>query len=321
MNNKRYNWLDSAKTIGILLVVLGHIPSEYGYKWAIFLFHMPLFFMLSGYLYKFVDVKSEFKRCCKSLLIPYLIYSLALFGLWVIGKRTFDIGLLSNILTSNQNAMISVATSMCPLWFIVSLMIMRLVASGLGDAKLKNTPPICLCMCLIASGVGLFASNDWFKIGSTLLCLPFFIFGIWLKQDGLVEKVVSKDNAKLKACACVMITGAALYEGYCNGAVDCIQSQYGDSLFTFYCVGTILSLMFICLCRILLNFESKVLRNISQGTLLILSVHYAMIGPLNSILGKYNWGFIAIATIIMLVCYILILFCKRWMPVLIGKWK
>lgn len=33
MSNKRYYWVDSAKSIGILLVVLGHIPSEYGYDY------------------------------------------------------------------------------------------------------------------------------------------------------------------------------------------------------------------------------------------------------------------------------------------------
>ena len=50
LTKKRLNYLDYAKGIGILLVVLGHIYNNSVKLW-IYSFHMPLFFIISGYLY------------------------------------------------------------------------------------------------------------------------------------------------------------------------------------------------------------------------------------------------------------------------------
>lgn len=49
--NKRIEWVDTAKGIGIILMIFGHISLEYGQihiKQVISAFHMPLFFMLAG---------------------------------------------------------------------------------------------------------------------------------------------------------------------------------------------------------------------------------------------------------------------------------
>lgn len=49
---ERINWIDWAKAISILLVVMGHSNYSCGAVGnLIFLFHMPFFFFLSGYLF------------------------------------------------------------------------------------------------------------------------------------------------------------------------------------------------------------------------------------------------------------------------------
>ena len=61
---KRLEWIDLAKGIGIILMVIGHMPSipSAVHNW-IFSFHMPLFFFLSGYMFKKKKVKGKcFKR-------------------------------------------------------------------------------------------------------------------------------------------------------------------------------------------------------------------------------------------------------------------
>lgn len=69
MNRQRYEqekkWVDDVKVIACILVVLGHffqsmtkaniLPANDLYKWfntTIYYFHVPLFFMCSGYLYQ-----------------------------------------------------------------------------------------------------------------------------------------------------------------------------------------------------------------------------------------------------------------------------
>ena len=67
MNTKRLDWIDIAKGIGIILVVLGHtlVPQVRetgfaGFLWIfIYNFHMPLFFFLSGYLIETEDATNR----------------------------------------------------------------------------------------------------------------------------------------------------------------------------------------------------------------------------------------------------------------------
>jgi fucose 4-O-acetylase-like acetyltransferase len=69
----RIQWIDTCKGIGIIAVVLGHgIISTSLY---VYFFHMPLFFCLSGYLYRPHIKYLEFvRRKALHLLVPYLSF-------------------------------------------------------------------------------------------------------------------------------------------------------------------------------------------------------------------------------------------------------
>lgn len=80
-------WVDNLKVFGIIAVILGHMNSPYGtfiYSW-----HMPLFFMLSGFFLRTDEALTAFvRRSFKRLMVPYFIF--ALIGLGVeITKRHF----------------------------------------------------------------------------------------------------------------------------------------------------------------------------------------------------------------------------------------
>lgn len=51
-SRERIDCLDIAKGIGMLLVVLGHADPPKALRYAIFAFHMPMFFMISGMVYR-----------------------------------------------------------------------------------------------------------------------------------------------------------------------------------------------------------------------------------------------------------------------------
>jgi fucose 4-O-acetylase-like acetyltransferase len=71
---QRIAWLDVAKGIGIALVVSAHVLRETTFGWMIFLFHMPLFFMLSGMVQYRQDLTPLLVKKARSLLIPYATY-------------------------------------------------------------------------------------------------------------------------------------------------------------------------------------------------------------------------------------------------------
>lgn len=69
-NIKREIWIDYAKTILIFLMVLGHNSLPYIESKLIYAFHMPAFFILSGYLYK----PKKWYKTLKCMLIPILFF-------------------------------------------------------------------------------------------------------------------------------------------------------------------------------------------------------------------------------------------------------
>ncbi|MBE6223870.1 MAG: hypothetical protein E7122_01390 [Bacteroidales bacterium] len=82
----RLPWIDTVKGLGILLVFLGHssIPVAH----SIYMFHMPLFYILCGLCWdtnKYISLpfRSYWKKKFRSYIIPYLkisIVCLLLYG-------------------------------------------------------------------------------------------------------------------------------------------------------------------------------------------------------------------------------------------------
>jgi fucose 4-O-acetylase-like acetyltransferase len=84
--SKRIAYLDVAKGIGILLVILGHNyvkASVPGMEKFIFSFHMPFFFLLSGMLFKpNYPLWVLFKRRFGTLIRPYLAAIILLYSVY-----------------------------------------------------------------------------------------------------------------------------------------------------------------------------------------------------------------------------------------------
>ena len=77
MNQKRLLWIDTAKVIGISLMILGHRNLlDINSTKVIFSFHMPLFFIISGMFWKNINLDKTIKSISKTLLLPFTIIAL-----------------------------------------------------------------------------------------------------------------------------------------------------------------------------------------------------------------------------------------------------
>lgn len=73
----RLDYVDVCKWLGISLVIFGHMkmPGEV-LQW-IYAFHMPLFFVLSGYTYRAQRIDKEFlMKKIKTIYVPFLLFAL-----------------------------------------------------------------------------------------------------------------------------------------------------------------------------------------------------------------------------------------------------
>jgi fucose 4-O-acetylase-like acetyltransferase len=78
--NGRLAWVDAAKGVGILLVIAGHVWTRGPVRDAIYAFHMPLFFLLSGYMVRPQPMIPLTLRQARILLIPFAAFSFLLIG-------------------------------------------------------------------------------------------------------------------------------------------------------------------------------------------------------------------------------------------------
>ncbi len=73
----RLDYVDVCKWLGISLVIFGHMkmPGEV-LQW-IYAFHMPLFFVLSGYTYRAQRIDKEFlMKKIRTIYVPFLLFAL-----------------------------------------------------------------------------------------------------------------------------------------------------------------------------------------------------------------------------------------------------
>ena len=138
--NKRDIWVDNVKTIACFFVVLGHfyqsmvksniVPDNFLYHWfneTIYMFHVPLFFICSGYLYqkysKVYNFNIWWKNVIKKLInlgIPYFVFSLLTWILKVVFSSNVNnqIGGLIDILFFHPTS---------PYWYLYTLFFLFLI--------------------------------------------------------------------------------------------------------------------------------------------------------------------------------------------------
>ncbi len=179
MNQRRVLWLDVAKGITIILMMLGHTSIPKPINSFIFSFHMPLFFMASGWCTSWNNstLRTFTVRKIKSLVVPFVIYSfLVLLIAWIIDYDS--ITLLSVIKNGWQGY---------ALWFIpvlfLALVISRIVMT-VPDKKIQ----VILAIALMFNGTVL--RYNRISLPWTLSSVPYAAFlvliGGWLKKISFI---------------------------------------------------------------------------------------------------------------------------------------
>ncbi|WP_329903425.1 acyltransferase family protein [Porphyromonas pogonae] len=126
-----------AKAIGITLVAYGHFgsmldkPAWYALsKEWVYLFHMPLFLMLSGYLFhrtlQRYTSREVVLRAFKRLIIPYLIFAYLITLLQVLQLRGSDEGVTWQMFVSPLYEAQTGSSNY--LWFLPALFILQIFA-------------------------------------------------------------------------------------------------------------------------------------------------------------------------------------------------
>lgn len=135
MSKDRVDWIDYAKCLACILVITGHLmqslvkanvlPDSIGYEWfntTIYYFHVPLFFICSGFLYqyndKIIDCRSWFSNLVKKAIVlglPYFFFSTVTWLLKVLFANSV------NDQSTNSLLLTLFAHPVSPYWFLYIL--------------------------------------------------------------------------------------------------------------------------------------------------------------------------------------------------------
>lgn len=208
------------------------------------------------------------------------------------------------------------------MWFLVSLMIMRLVSSLLPRHMIPASV-LFFIVAIVLKHIGVFNDErDIFQLQSTTLCYQYFVFGYLLRNK--LSIYVFK---KLPKCYILILsivgTIALLFLGAKYvGSVNLFRGKTGHNLPMLLIVSYGVSILLLKFFELTLNYSSRIIQKLSTGTLFIVCTHQTAILLFVHFLNTQNRIVPALITLlIILISYCFILLLDKSFPLLLGKNK
>lgn len=314
----RIKWIDWSKGLGILLVILGHTFCPNSIKVWLYSFHMPLFFFLSGYVFKMKT--NSFKEFLisriKSLFIPALIFESILLIYTVIEgmilRDTYELNLTSKLLgiiIQRRGGVLSYAP-----WFLICLFTTQIILYFFLK-KIKNNKSL-LMMGIISSFIGYIYCTKigvilpW-AIDASLNAILFFILGYVLKQSVLFSTVTQRKYLPLYIIINIVVCVIQIILQ--DTMLDMYSNSYGN--YFAYILASISGIFSIITLSKSFNLGSH-LQFIGENSIIYYSLHTIILSVIGVILQKFN---IHVTSQYTLIVGLLIVFITCWMLYFIAK--
>ena len=237
---KRIEWIDTAKGIGLICVILGHMRVPYLSTW-IYTFHMPLFFFLSGAVFsgRKYSFREYVKRKLKSLVLPYFALGGGIFLFFCIVYAVQGQPIIAYMEMLKD---FLVQEHYWTVWFLACLFLVELLYYGI-HALCGKYPAVASALSLLICVFGLlryhlgWGSLPW-NLDVALVAQFFFHCGYLLKgqynrlegirqikslKKGLIAVGLLALNA-IPGFLCIRVSGESL---------DMSIGMYGNEVLTF----------------------------------------------------------------------------------------
>ena len=334
---ERINWIDWAKTLAACTVVFCHLPQsqEWFYYRYVQSVIIVIFFFISGYLKKDRgDDKKNWKQYCYGLIMPYFIYNAIIYPYWLL-KYYFTYGampdlfaairpVIGTLLLQHENNIAEPLDG--PLWYLPAILIMHITIDL--SRKTKHQHLIMIVLCVVS--FVLYAANKYWYFAPNLTPmglmrnLPYYYLGYVLGR----QKLFRETNIKRDLTSCVLcLTTSILFFAWHLQAF--YSGQYLLHIILFYPVNVGFLFGVLYGCKSLNFIHSKMIVNLSIGTLIIVGLHIVLISGINvavEYLRKinhtacYQWyEALPLSVFIVALLYPLILLAKSYAPILLGK--
>lgn len=189
-HKSKNNYISIAKALGIILMVIGHSGCPPAISKFIYLFHMPLFFICSGYFFMEISdwssLYSFYKKRMKGLYWPYLKWSL----LFLLLHNTFrHLHITASVFYQKEDYirqlikmifMTDYELLIRPFWFIKELFYASLIVATISflNSRLstKKKPELFFAIAIILSVISKFVPLIPLIGDCSVLCLSILYY-------------------------------------------------------------------------------------------------------------------------------------------------
>lgn len=302
-----------------MLVVFAHCPCvPYTLDALIVGFHMPAFFIISGYLHKCQSsVCNCIKKNYKRLIVPAFLFSCLCYVFWLLKfllNNNFSVK--ECIIKPLMGLFIydrTVATPVCGvIWFLVVLFLCFLLLDcTMYFIRRKGVIILALLFMVITTFFAISEYKDFqygYYLQRTMISFPYVAFGFLCHEYNLLR--MGKYSFVIACGLTVIYLFLALY----NGHVGIHSYTFGKSVLVYWLEAIIGSLALFHWTGLMKKAPMWIV-HISSGTIVILCLHRAFISLLFYI--GANPYFITV--VIMILSYPLITVFNNYLPWFVGR--
>lgn len=332
MASKRVEWLDSLRGVAMFTVIAGHVASmSKNMDLLIYSFHMPLFFAISGALFR-VDKYDSLKACvidkAKKLLIPYCwLYALNL-PFWWINRKVLGSSdatledLFWGFLTSNQalSSMVSGALWFLPCLFLVSILFWWLAdLDRRGKVKLEGSMVVVF---LAAVYLCTFYHEPavWHWATVPMATVFYYLGFVFMNnREAILSKFgLHESNGKFAVIAVVLLA-VGVSVAFANGKISMHRNDYNDIALMLVAALAISLGLAMCLMKLP---TIKVLDFAGKNSIIFFGFHIAILRFLENFAYTAPYAdhySILTAIVVFLLLIPVSLFVNRFCPYIVGK--
>lgn len=318
VNKQRYIWIDWMKVIGLYFIILGHFFPTY--KSYIYAFNVPIFFIISGFLTKKEpDIKTFYNKIIHNLIIPVIIILLINY-IWDISMKAETT--LIDLPKRTINALIGMhgihqaGGGLGPLWYIYTLIILKIIYQICSKE-------IQLLLLIVLSLIAIFLHYNHISLGNAILnttvAYPFWCIGLFLRQKLAQYRLHEKHKMNILLIFCIIMLYIA---GRYNNSPWMYINEYGN-YFSLFIIGALSGTYIIYYISTKLGkipHETKYLKLLSSGSIIILGIHYIFIDCILLCSGNTLRLSPIIYSFIIMISFIPInILFKKYFPIIFGK--
>lgn len=322
---QRIEFIDLAKGICILLVLAVHIIPEFGKKYDILTcLRMPLYFCLSGMFFKdYGGFKNLVIKKADKLLLPFfgwyvISYCFYYFRIYTLGEASEYFHIL-DFFTRPYFYNI-------PLWFLMSLFWVNILYAFIDKISKYWYMKIFYVSIFMVFG-WLFSISgypNWFFIGTSMTCLPFFCLGRILINSDLLKNSNHKNDLAV-AIGCIALVAL----GYIITSESVLMEYYNNTLqkgniISLYTIATSLVILILLACKYIKRIP--LVSFLGRYSIIVLVTHELIRNVVNRGIRLFinpQWDEIYIHTITMFIVtasmFAIIPLCRKYLPYITAQ--